>query len=162
MASEHWQTGGVDTQFNLALPTAQANDLTLPAGAMMQKFLIRRCSFQAKNKGGSESAMFAMSLRWVVSFVGGPNTGRIIWSSYRDIPIEMGFDSLDVINTYQALWHAGDLELGADQRSIYGKRSDPAMTIRFAYSVVPDRFTNFGALFGEWSFQYAVLYQTVP
>lgn len=154
----HWLTGGIDQQFNSALPNTQISAAALPPGAQMKRFLIRNCHFQAKNVGASQSSQFALAMAWTVQFTGGANTGRIIWQANRDIPLQTWINSGAISGVFGALWHAGDNELGVNQRAIYGKATDGGANLQFTFGVTPDRFHDFTNLFGEWSWNYGILY----
>lgn len=159
MASRyHWLTAGVDAQFNLALPTAQANAIALPAGAQMKRFIIRQCFWQATNNGTGGNNAFDISIRWNVKFTAGANINRVIWQSYRHVPFTATiFTPISGSNTWW--WSgAGDNELGVDQKATYGKSTDPAASILCSYSVLATRFASMSNLFGEFGFQFAVLY----
>ena|ERR1700741_95157 len=159
MASRyHWLTPGIDAQFNLSLPTAQAFPASLPAGATLKRFMVRQAAFYAKNQSNSFNDTFGMYVNWTVHFTSGPNSGRTIYSTNRDIPVEFGLNPGSISNVYSAIWHAGDNELGFNERCSYGLASGAAANLQCSYSIVPSRFSTFTNLFGEFSFQFAALY----
>lgn len=159
MASRyHWLTASVDTQFNLGLPTAQAPAISLPAGATMKRFMVRKTFYQANNNGTGGNNSYDVGIRWQVAFTAGPNNGRVIYSTDRRVPfVSTIFVPIAGSNTY-CWWGAGDNELGFNERCSYGLASGAAAAVQATYSAVPTRFAVHSNLFGEFGYQFAVLY----
>lgn len=159
MASRyHWLTPGVDTQFNDALPTAQVPAVSLPAGATVKRFQLRRCYYLASNADHSDSGIFGISMQMQVAFTSGPNSGRIIYQTARDIPFEQTIFVPITGTSRYCFHHAGDNEMGFNERCSYGLASGGAATLAFTYSMVGTRFFTMQNYFGELVLQFAVLY----
>ncbi len=159
MASRyHWLTPGIDTNFALGQPTAQCFAASIPAGGIVKRFQLRNCLFHAKNFSNTFTNVFGLSIDMTVQFTSGPNNGRIIYKGKRDIPLQYGINVGSISGVYTGIWHAGDNELGFNQRCSYGLATGAAANLQFSYFMVPDPFHGYDNYFGEWSFQFGVLY----
>ncbi len=104
MASRyHWLTAGIDQQFALALPNAQSNPIALPAGATLKRFMVRLASYTAENSSNAATDVFGLGVSWTVHFTSGPNNGRTIYSTIRDIPLEYGINVGSISNIYSGI-----------------------------------------------------------
>ena len=159
MASRyHWVSAGADLGILGFFPTLQSSPLTLPAGAQMKRFLVKNASFQVTSHGTSQSNQFPWAVTWSVAWTVGPNAGRVIYSTVRDIPMIAAFDTGNVVGVYKVFWHAGDLELGFNQKSTYGKASGVSETLQFTYGFRHDAPTDVTNTNGRFTWQCFVLY----
>jgi len=158
MASRyHWVNSGVDTQFNNAYPSLQPSGITLPANSVLKRIVMCLTSFNCANNGSGGNNAFPINMQMTAHFTSGPNNGRTIYETNRNIPFEpIIFVPITGSNVW-CWWGAGDNECGFNHRCSYG--SGPAgSTLQLTYSCYTNRFSSLSNFFGEWSFRFKALY----
>jgi hypothetical protein len=105
--------------------------ITLPVGAQMKRFLVRTANIQGVSTGNGYNNSGIWSVNWRVHFTAGAYGARDLFLSYRRIPAERVavYDVAATERIYTSYLHAGDNEIGFNQKAIFGKAGGAANTI---------------------------------
>lgn len=156
MTTYTWVTGGGTVGFPLPGHTTAVN-LSIPANATLKRFQLRRTSIQGYSQGTDWTYIQPMAMSQIVQFTSGFYNGRVIYQSYKDVPYSMAqFVPLTGPGCFQ-YFHAGDNEMGFNERCSYGGAGKPASTLQFLWGpVTPSGYPNVYQI--GMNYQFAALY----
>jgi hypothetical protein len=141
MASRyHWVQAGFQTSWSgtTVLPAA---DVVIPAGATMKRFVVSNFAITGKTVGSNQDTLQPIYCDEQVKITTNPYLNHILYDTTRMVPVQ----SLSTMVTelgigyriYTQIVSAGDLELGINEKTSYGKIGGAAFTVRFQASIFP-------------------------
>lgn len=151
-----WVTGGGTVGF--LAPSVPTNvDLAIPANATLHRFQLRRVSIQGYSHGTGFQYIQPLAMAQIVSFTTGFYAGRVLYQSYKDVPYNHTiWTPISGDNAY-AMYHAGDVQMGFNERCSYGGAGKAASNLRFQwYVVTPAGYPNVYSV--GMNYQFAALY----
>jgi hypothetical protein len=156
MTTYTWLTGGGTVGF--PLPNVATNvNIALPANATLKRFQLRKCSIQGFSHGTGFQYIQPLAMAQIVQFTSGFYSGKVIYQSYKDVPYNHTiFVPITGDNAY-AMYHAGDREMGFNERCSYGGAGKAASNLQFQwYPISPPGYPNVYAV--GMNYQFAALY----
>lgn len=133
MASRyHWLETSMGISFT-GTTTLPALTLNFPAGAQMKRFLVYKNLFFGTASGPNLNYAQPITLFQQVQFTSGVNNTRKIYQTFRRVQCDYPvlFDSTLAFNNriYTTIMNAGDESLLINEKSSYGKASEPAYNL---------------------------------
>jgi hypothetical protein len=136
MASRyHWISSSMGVSFT-GSTTFPVCDLAFPAGAQLKRFIVCNNLFFGTASGSNLNYAQPLTLYQKFQFIGGVNDLRVPYETFRALHCDYLtlFDSSLVFNNriYTTILNAGDESLLINQKSTYGKATEPAYTLRLS------------------------------
>lgn len=153
----HWISGGGTVGWPTSLTPTNV-DLTIPANALVVKYMLHQINAKGQNSGTTNLTVVPLGMRQTVSFTTGKYAGRQIYTAIRALPMVATVFLATAIPAYNVWYNGGDNELGFKERCAYGGAGAPVSNLRFQWS--PAMLSGYST---SWSigmdYNFAVLYK---